>query len=83
MDTHAPEDTKRPLPEDKGELSRGEVTRLLLDWNNGEAAARDRLVTLVYGELRRMAQRKARIYLRNELTRTKGASDGSRAMERD
>ncbi|HKQ78920.1 MAG TPA: ECF-type sigma factor [Blastocatellia bacterium] len=55
MNTHAPEDAKQPLPEDKGDLSRGEVTRLLSDWNNGDAAARDRLVTLVYGELRRMA----------------------------
>jgi RNA polymerase sigma factor (TIGR02999 family) len=59
MNTHAPEDVKQSLPEERGEdleeLSRGEVTRLLLDWNNGDAAARDRLVTLVYGELRRMA----------------------------
>ncbi len=55
MNTHAPEDPKRSLPEDKSELSRGEVTQLLSDWNNGDAAARDQLVTLVYGELRRMA----------------------------
>ena len=35
-----------------------DVTRLLTDWNNGDAAARDQLVTLVYGELRRMAHRR-------------------------
>ncbi|MGE0133202.1 MAG: ECF-type sigma factor [Blastocatellales bacterium] len=45
MNTHA------PLPLE-------DVTRLLVDWNNGDAAARDRLVTLVYGELRRMAHRR-------------------------
>jgi RNA polymerase sigma factor (TIGR02999 family) len=55
MNTRAPEDAKRPPSEDDGELSRGEVTRLLSDWNKGDATARDRLVTLVYGELRRMA----------------------------
>ena len=41
MDKHPPED----------------LTQLLVDWNNGDAGARDRLVTLVYGELRRMAHR--------------------------
>ena len=35
-----------------------EVTRLLTSWNDGEAAARDELVTLVYGELRRLAHRR-------------------------
>ncbi len=58
MNTQAPEDVKQSLPEDGEELPRGDVTRLLLDWNNGDAAARDRLVTLVYGELRRMAHRR-------------------------
>ena len=57
MNTHAPEDEKQSLPEDVDELPRGEVTQLLLDWNNGDAAARDRLVTLVYGQLQRMAHR--------------------------
>jgi RNA polymerase sigma factor (TIGR02999 family) len=61
MNTHAPEDVKQSLPEDAPEdgeeLSRGEVTQLLLDWNNGDAAARDRLVTLVYGQLQQMAHR--------------------------
>ena len=48
MNTHAPEDVKRSLSENEGESSRGEVTQLLLDWNNGDAAALDRLVALVY-----------------------------------
>lgn len=30
---------------------------MLLDWNNGDAAARDRLTPLVYDELQRMAHR--------------------------
>jgi RNA polymerase sigma factor (TIGR02999 family) len=58
MNAHTPEDVKRSLSEDEDKLSRGEVTRLLSDWNNGDAAARDRLVTLVYEELRRMAHRR-------------------------
>ncbi len=62
MNTHAPEDLKQSIPEgspeDVEELPRGDVTQLLLDWNNGDASARDRLVTLVYGELRRMAHRR-------------------------
>ncbi len=61
MNTHTPEDEKQSLPEgapeDRDELSRGEVTQLLLDWNHGDAAARDRLAPLVYGELQRMAHR--------------------------
>ena len=40
-------------PEKKSE--RGEVTRLLEEWNNGDTAARERLLSLVYGELQRMA----------------------------
>ena len=35
-----------------------EVTQLLAGWNNGDTAARDRLATIVYGELRRMAHRR-------------------------
>jgi len=58
MNTHAPEDVKQSPPKDVEELSRGEVTQLLLDWNKGDAAARDQLVTLVYGQLRRMAHRR-------------------------
>ena len=38
------------------------VTQLLLDWRNGDAAALDQLMPLVYDELRRIASR----FLRNE-----------------
>jgi RNA polymerase sigma factor (TIGR02999 family) len=62
MNTHAPEDLKRSLSEDEDKLSRGEVTRLLLDWNKGDASALDRLIELVYDELKRMAHR----YLRRK-----------------
>ena len=60
MNTHTPEDVRRSPSADEVELSRGEVTRLLSDWNNGDAAALDRLVTLVYGELQRMAHQRLR-----------------------
>src|SRR5262245_12565178 len=60
MNTHTPEDAKRSPSADEVELSRGEVTQLLSDWNNGDAAARDRLVTLVYEELKRMARQHLR-----------------------
>ena len=33
----------------------GEITRLLRDWGSGDRAALDRLVPLIYAELRRMA----------------------------
>lgn len=39
-----------------------EVTGLLIDWNNGQQEALERLMPLVYGELRRIAGR----YLRKE-----------------
>jgi RNA polymerase sigma factor (TIGR02999 family) len=58
MNTDDPEDAKQALPEDAEELSREEVSQLLLDWNDGDPAARDRLVTLIYCELRRMAHRR-------------------------
>lgn len=32
-----------------------QVTRLLLDWGNGNEAARDELMPLIYGELRQLA----------------------------
>ncbi len=32
-----------------------EVTQLLVDWSNGDKAALDRLMPLVYDELRRIA----------------------------
>src|SRR5262245_20311641 len=38
------------------------ITRLLLDWRNGDQSALDRLMPLVYEELRRMANH----YMRNE-----------------
>jgi RNA polymerase sigma factor (TIGR02999 family) len=34
-----------------------EVTRLLVDWGNGNEAARDELMPLVYGELRQLAEK--------------------------
>lgn len=39
-----------------------DVTQLLVDWRNGDKAALDRLMPLVYSELRRLADH----YLRNE-----------------
>ncbi len=39
-----------------------EVTRLLIDWGNGDQAALDELIPLVYAELRRLAGR----YMRRE-----------------
>lgn len=39
-----------------------EVTRLLIDWGNGDQAALDELIPLVYDELRRLARR----YMRRE-----------------
>jgi RNA polymerase sigma factor (TIGR02999 family) len=60
MNTLTPEEMKQPLPEEGEASSRGEVTQLLLDWNNGDPAARDRLVTLVYADLQRMARLRLR-----------------------
>ena len=34
----------------------GDVTRLLIAWNGGDAKALERLIPLVYGELRRQAR---------------------------
>jgi RNA polymerase sigma-70 factor, ECF subfamily len=42
--------------------SRPQVTRLLLDWKNGDARAAELLTPIVYDELRRLAQH----YLRDE-----------------
>ena len=39
------------------EITSHEVTRLLVDWSQGDQAALDKLMPLVYGELRRMAKR--------------------------
>ena len=41
---------------------REEVTRLLIDWSNGDAAALDQLMPMVYAELRSLVGR----YLRRE-----------------
>ena len=40
-----------------GESGHGEITELLLAWSGGEASALDKLVPLVYAELRRLAHR--------------------------
>jgi RNA polymerase sigma factor (TIGR02999 family) len=42
---------------EKGGAPRGEMTRLLQAWSDGDAAALDQLTPLVYGELRRIAAR--------------------------
>ena len=52
-----------------------DVTGLLLSWGQGDAAALDRLVPLVYDELRRVA----RGHLRRERSRTRPPGDGARA----
>src|SRR5690349_17431649 len=39
-----------------------QVTQLLIDWGNGDKAALDKLIPLVYGELHRLA----RYYMRRE-----------------
>jgi RNA polymerase sigma-70 factor, ECF subfamily len=46
-------------PEDPG-TPPGEVTRLLIAWNEGDEAAVERLMPLVYAELRRIAERQFR-----------------------
>ena len=45
-----------------GESAPGEVTELLLAWGCGEGSALEKLIPLVYGELRRLAHR----YMRAE-----------------
>ncbi len=45
-----------------GESGQGEVTRLLEEWTNGDREALNRLMPLVYGELRRLSSH----YLRGE-----------------
>lgn len=47
-----------------------DVTRLLAAWRAGDAAARDRLVPLVYGQLRRMAHGYMRDERRGHLLQT-------------
>jgi len=36
---------------------RNEVSGLLADWSNGDESARDKLIPLVYSQLRALAQR--------------------------
>lgn len=43
-----------------GEFSAAEITGLLLDWGNGDKAALDRVIPIVYQELRRLAHRQMR-----------------------
>ena len=45
-----------------GSTSAPRVTELLLHWQQGDQAAREQLISLMYGELRRVA----RNYLRRE-----------------
>jgi RNA polymerase sigma factor (TIGR02999 family) len=44
----------------QGDPSPAEITGLLLDWGNGDKAALDRVIPLVYQELRRLAHRQMR-----------------------
>src|SRR5437762_10397343 len=46
------------------ESQRHQITQLLVDWSNGDETALDRLMPIVYRELRRRAHQ----YLRNERT---------------
>lgn len=50
------------LSEEKTEGKAPQITELLIKWSNGDKAARDELIPLVYDELRRLAGR----YLRRE-----------------
>src|SRR5258707_3014020 len=54
--------TEPTKPSDAQPSPPGDVTRLLIAWNEGDTDALERLVPLVYGEL----NRQARGYLRNE-----------------
>lgn len=48
-----------PNPEDRieGAPAGGEITRLVEQWSEGDEVARDRLIELVYGDLRQIAHR--------------------------
>ena len=48
------------IPGQNGEFPADEITGLLLDWGNGDKAALDRVIPLVYQELRRLAHRQMR-----------------------
>ena len=46
------------MPQSMGaEQRQPDLTRLLIDWSNGNQQALEQLVPLVYGELRRLAER--------------------------
>ena len=47
-------------PRQDGEFPAEEITGLLLDWGKGDKAALDRVIPLVYQELRRLAHRQMR-----------------------
>src|SRR5437016_5089106 len=47
-------------PSRRAEGTRMDVTRLLVDWSDGDATALERLVPIVYNELRRIARRELR-----------------------
>lgn len=47
-----------------------EITQLLLDWGEGNEAAREQLIPLVYEELRRLAQRHLRAERRDHTLQT-------------
>jgi len=47
-------------PGQDGEFPADEITGLLLDWGNGDKAALDRVIPLVYQELRRLAHSQMR-----------------------
>jgi len=48
------------MPSENPGAPPGEVTRLLIAWNDGDRAAVERLMPLVYAELRRIAERQFR-----------------------
>jgi RNA polymerase sigma factor (TIGR02999 family) len=50
------------MPQDAGRAERERISRLLADWANHDPAARERLVPIVYEELRRLAHH----YMRGE-----------------
>lgn len=49
--------TDKGLPMPVPQVAPNEVTQLLLDWGKGDESALDKLMPLVYGELRRLARR--------------------------
>ena len=58
--TSVPRDSRAPGFQAAGDMtedipSPGPVTRLLLDWSDGDERARDEMLPLVYDELRRLA----------------------------